>query len=254
VLVHGGGVDAAAFSWKHLLPALASDYRVYAPDLPGYGASERVPGVATTADYVPILEGFLATVGAERPAVVGISMGGGIGLGFALGHPGRVSGLVLIDSYGLGGAVPGGRLGYWFVRLPFVTGATWALLRRSRRLTRLSVRAVAHPDNVTDELVEDVHRLVARPGAGRTFHEFQLAEVGPRGLRTNYLDRLPELAVPTLLIHGETDPLVPSAWAVRAATLIPDATLRVLPECGHMPPRERPDAVERLLREFLAGG
>lgn len=150
--------------------------------------------------------------------------------------------------------MPGGRVAAAVARLPGVNAAVWALLRRSRRLTALAVRAAVDPRNLSPELVDDAYALVRRPDAGRAWRAFQRTEVGRHGLRTNYLDRLPGLAVPTLLVHGERDAFVPAEWAVRAAALIPDAELRVFADCGHVPPREHPAAFVRAVREFLSDG
>jgi pimeloyl-ACP methyl ester carboxylesterase len=255
VLLHGGGLDSAELSWRETFPSLAGRFTVYAPDWPGYGASDDPGDVPTTDYYREVLAALFEELGLRSAALVGMSMGGGVALGFALENPDRVSKLVLIDSYGLGGEVPGGYLGFVFTRLPYASELSGALLRRSRRLVALSLRGiVGDPDAVTEELVDDVVDALRRPGAGRAFEAFQRAEVGPWGLRTNYVDRLPDLAVPTLVVHGVDDPLVPVEWAVRAGDVLPDAEVRILPRCGHWAPRERPERVGELLTEFLSPG
>ncbi|MFC7137082.1 alpha/beta fold hydrolase [Halobaculum litoreum] len=252
VLLHGGGLDEAALSWRETFPALADVRPVYALDWPGYGGSDRPDAPYSIPYYRDTLAGFLDAVGLDRVALVGVSMGGGAALGYTLDAPDRVDRLVLVDSYGLGGRIPGGPLGYLFTRLPFVTDLAWAALRRSRLLLWVALRGiVGSGDAVTPALLDDAVRAVRRGDAGRSFTAFQRSEVGPTGLRTNYVDRLPDLTVPTLVVHGEADPLVPVAWAVRAGTLIPDATTRVLPDCGHWPPRECPDRFLELVEEFL---
>lgn len=213
VLLHGGGVDSAELSWRETVPALAEKYTVYAPDWPGYGGSEYPDAPPATEWYAGVLDGFLDRLGLDAATLVGISMGGGTALSLALDRPERVSRLVLVDSLGLGGRVPGGYLGYLFTRLPYVSELAWGLLGRSRRLWALSFRGiVGDPSAVTPGLVDDVERAGSRPNAGRAFRAFQRAEVGPTGLRTNFVDRLPDLRVPTLLVHGEADPSVPVEW------------------------------------------
>ncbi len=252
VFLHGGGTDEATLSWRETIPALAATRRIYAPDWPGYGESDA-PNVEFSIEYyVDVLDGFLDALDIDAPALVAISMGGGIGLGFALRFPERVARLALVDSYGLGGTVPGGSLGYLFVRIPFVSELITTLSGRSRRLAALSLRGiVGSSESVTPELVDELAAASRRPNASRAFRSFQRAEVGPMGLRTNYVDRLPDLSVPTLFVHGERDPLVPVEWAVRAGTLVSDADVRILPNCGHWPPRERPVRFNELLRRFL---
>ncbi len=182
-------------------------------------------------------------------------MGGGAALGFALNHPDRVEKLALVDSYGLGERIPGGSLGSLlgalFVRTPWLTGGIWDVMGSSRELARLVLTGVVGAGNLTDELVDDVFAELQRPNAGEAWQRFQRNEVGFSGLKTNYRRRLPELSVPTLLVHGEDDALVPVGWAVRAGTLAPSASVEVLRDCGHWPPREKSERFNSVVREFL---
>jgi pimeloyl-ACP methyl ester carboxylesterase len=108
VLLHGGGIDSASFTYGHIIGPLATGaHRFLAPDWPGYGQSDN-PNLDYTMDfYVGFLGRLLDALGLERASLVGISM----------------------DSYGLGSGVPWGRLGYLMVRVPFVDKLTYALLR-----------------------------------------------------------------------------------------------------------------------------
>ncbi|WP_435345525.1 alpha/beta fold hydrolase [Haloarchaeobius sp. HRN-SO-5] len=249
VLLHGGGFDEAELSWRHAIPALSENARVYAPDLPGYGASGPPAETPTLAYYAGVLSRFLDEVGVADPALVGISMGGGVALRYAVDDPTGVSRLAIVDSYGLGTSVPASRLAYWFTRADRLNRLVWRAMARSRRLTGAAVDAVTVSPGPA--LVDDAVASLDRPNPGAAWRDFQRHEVCPSGLRTAFVDDLPDLSVPTLLVHGERDPLVPVDWAVRAAALLPDATLRVLSNCGHMPPRERPDAFNERVRSFL---
>jgi pimeloyl-ACP methyl ester carboxylesterase len=120
LLLHGGGIDSAAFSYRHTIGALAGDHRVFAPDWPGYGESDKPDIDYTMSFYVGFLKKLMDSLGFERVSLVGISLGGGAALGFALDFPERVEKLVLVDSNGLGGDVPWGRLGYLLVHAPLV--------------------------------------------------------------------------------------------------------------------------------------
>jgi pimeloyl-ACP methyl ester carboxylesterase len=250
VLLHGGGLDGASLSWREVLPALAKDFAVVAPDLPGYGESDPPERTPTTDYYVRVLERFLPAVGVARPVLVGASMGGGVAVGYALAHPDDVAALVAVDSYGLGGTVPGGPLGALFVRIPRLSELSWRAVARSRTVAYFSVRAVVAYGNVSPALVDEVF-AEARRNDGSAWRRFQRAEIGLRGPKTNYVDSLPDLSVPTLFIHGEDDGLVPHAWSVRAGSLVPDSEVRILPNCGHWPSREEPDRVNALIRLFL---
>jgi pimeloyl-ACP methyl ester carboxylesterase len=253
VLLHGGGVDAAAFSWKYAIGALAGDHQVFAPDWPGYGESDRPDVEYTIEYYVEVLTQILDALHLPKAALVGLSMGGAAALGLALGSPDRVDRLVLADAEGLGDHVPGGHLGYLAVHVPGANTAGYALQRHSRWWVRQTLTSlVGTSDAVTDELVDEAFELLRRPGAGKAFHSTQIDEVGWRRLRTDYSDRLADLAVPTLIVHGEADPLVPVAWARRARERIPGSRLVTLPGVGHLSPREAPAAFNTAVTDFLA--
>jgi pimeloyl-ACP methyl ester carboxylesterase len=181
-------------------------------------------------------------------------MGGAISLGFSLRWPHRVEKLVLVDSHGLGGEVPGGMVSYVLVQVPLINKLVWAALKRSRKMVERSLETAFHdPRAVKEDLVDEVLRLVKEPGAGRAWRSWQENEIGREGLRTNYVDRLHELAAPTLILHGAEDKYVPVSWARRAHTLIKDSELRVFPGCGHWLTLERPEEFNGVVLEFLVG-
>ena len=108
------------------------------------------------------------------------------------------------------------------------------------------------PEAVTEDLVDEVYRLAKKPGVGQAWRSWQRNEIRWRGLRTNYVERLHELAVPTLILHGAEDKYVPVSWARRAHTLIADPELHVFPRCGHWLTLERSGEFNRAVLEFLA--
>lgn len=252
VLLHGGGMDAAAVSWRETVPRLADECRVYALDLPGYGESGPVPASVTphVDYYVEVLSAFLAAAEITDATLVGLSKGGAVALGTTLASAARVSGLVLVASYGLGPSVPAGLPGLLYVRTPLALSASWWLLGQSRTATRIALEWVTH-DAVDPGLLEDAWREVRRPNAGDGFRRFQRAEIRPSGPRTNYRSDLESLSVPTLFVHGEADPLVPPSHSETAAEAVPHAECFALPACGHWVPRERPDAFHERLEAWL---
>lgn len=253
LLLHGGGIDSASFSYKYAIEPLARTHRVFAPDWPGYGESDKPDIEYTIEFYVDFLGHLIEALELEGASLVGISMGGGVALGFALRSPHRVEKLVLVDSYGLGSEVPLGRLGYLLVRAPLLNRMMWALLRRSREMVRWSLYNVVYDRRaVTEEMIEESRELYNRPGAGRAFRSFMRNEVGWSGLHTNFAERLHEIKPPTLIVHGEHDRVVPIAWARRAYERIPYSELRVLSGCGHITPRECPKEFNRIVEQFLA--
>lgn len=253
ILLHGGGIDSARQSWKLTLPALAEAHRVVAPDLPGYGDSDRPSEFPHTIDaYIEVVRQLMDALDIARANLCGVSLGGAIAIGVALAHPQRVNKIVPVASYGLQRTAPAHFWSYLFVRLPGVTRITYALLRRSRRWARAALRSIfANPDAITDELAEETFAEMQRLNAGAAFAQFQKREVLLRGLRTVYIERLHEITAPTLFIHGARDRLVPLACAREAQQRIPNAKLHVMHHCGHWPQRERPDEFNDILIGFL---
>lgn len=248
VLLHGIGLDGAAVSWRHVLPTLAEDHRVYALDFPGHGASEKPTTRYTTGYFRGVLASFLSTVDVERPRLVGISMGGAVALGHALDRD--VERLALVDSYGLGMDAPWRASASMLLRTPFLHRMWWSGVTVSRESVRGHLQTIV-AGSPPKELVSDVYRTVQDAAVGRTVSSWQRSEFRPGGFETCYLDRLAGLDVPTLLVHGGADPLLPVEWSTRAADLIENGELCVFEQCGHWPPRERPEEFARTLRTFL---
>jgi pimeloyl-ACP methyl ester carboxylesterase len=226
---------------------------VFAPDWPGYGQSDKPEIEYSTEYYVGLLGRLMDALGLKKANLVGISMGGAISLGFTLRSPQRVEKLVLVDSHGLGREVPGRAASFALVRLPLLNKLVWAALGRSRRMVEWSLQSVFYdPRAVTRQLVDEVFQSAKKPEAGQAWRSWQRNEIRWRGLRTNFVDRLHEVAVPTLILHGAEDKYVPVAWARRAHALIKDSGLHVLPQCGHWLTLEKPGEFNRALLEFLA--
>jgi pimeloyl-ACP methyl ester carboxylesterase len=257
VLLHGGGVDSAALSWKRALPALAASHRVFAPEMPGYGESDRPAHFTHTLDtYVALLLQFMDALEIDKAHLAGVSMGGAISIGFTLAHPHHVVKLAPVSSYGLQRSVSSNAmsqaLSYYVTRNTMMSDMTYAVLKRSRSLAGASLKAIfADPQHITPDLIDDVFAEIRKAGTGDAFAQFQKHEVTRAGVRTNFMDRLHEISALTCFIHGEKDSLVPLADAQEAAQHVPHARLEVMHNCGHWPQRERPDEFNRILSEFF---
>lgn len=255
LLLHGGGYDSASLSYKPSIGPISQHHRVFAPDWPGYGESDKPKIRYSTEYYVEFLGHLMDALGLERPSLVGISMGGAISLGFSLRWPQRVEKLVLVDSHGLGKEVPWRVMSYIVVRLPLLNKVVWALLGRSRRMIRWSLQTVFYdPQAVPRSLVDEVYQLTKKPGVGQAWRSWQRNEIRWSGLHTNFVDKLHTLTIPTLILHGAEDRYVPVSWAQRAHTLIKDSELHIFPQCGHWLTREKPTEFNRVVLEFLARG
>ena len=250
VLVHGDGETAR--DWRWVAPGLvAAGYRVIAPSLPGHGSTAEAPSYEMP-DLAQWVARFLDVVGIDRATIGGNSIGGLIPIHLALQQPERVERLILIDSAGFGNAV-NPVLGLETVKVLGELAIGMVFLPGGPQL-RASVRSqnlFAQPLRVPPEWWSDQLRF----GGGKPMLAASLAckraILGASGQYHLVLDRLPELKVPTLVMWGALDKVVPLVQAHRAVELIPDCRLEVLPLSGHVPHVESPDAVLVPLLRFL---
>ncbi len=250
VLLHG--VGDSALDWQWAMPTLARTHRVYVPDLPGSGGTIKSDVDYSPAFFTQFLSAFLDALQVKHAAVIGHSLGGLVGLRLALSEPSRVSALGLVASAGLGRkvtyalrslALPGtGRLAVaWGKRPP---GAAQRALGRSTLL-------FARPWRVPRKWLKEQYRLARLPG----FLEAQLAtvraQVGLRGQREVLVDRLAQLEVPTRLVWGTGDRVLPYSQAKEAVSRLREGSLELISDCGHSPHVEQPERFVSALDRFL---
>lgn len=259
VLLHGGGVDSASLSWGGVGPRLAaSGYRVLAPDHPGYGESPPAPWPSTQDRLVTYVGEFVDALGLDRYAIGGLSLGGGMTIGHVSDRPEKVTGAMLLGSYGLmprlsEGPLSGARQALtWLTVRTGLLGAVSRWSGRSRRaMTWVMPALIADPAQRTPELVDEILSAARAENAFGAFGQWQRDQVRWNGLATDYRARLPEFPRPALIIHGDKDTSVPVATARAAAELIPDARLEVVAGAAHWVQRDRPDIVVAAMIEFL---
>ena len=253
MFLHGGGIDSAHLSWGQVIGPLSDHHRVFAPDFPGYGESDKADSEYTMNYYITFLTHLLDVLQLERLSLVGISMGGGIALGFALRFPERVEKLVLVAPYGVLDRVSAHKLSYLFVNIPFLDEMSNWLIGRSRSMVRWTLLSslIYNPQRLSPELLDEVYQEAHKPGAGKAFISFQRDEVFWNGLRSNFTSRLHEINAPTLLIRGSNDASVPLPPVQRAHELIEGSELYIMQECRHWAPGEKPEEFNHVVMEFL---
>ncbi|KWW97605.1 2-hydroxy-6-oxo-2,4-heptadienoate hydrolase [Carbonactinospora thermoautotrophica] len=242
VLVHGSGPGVSAYAnWRLTMPALAERFRVLAPDMVGFGYTERPAGLRyDTETWTDHLVGFLDALGLARVNLVGNSFGGAIALRVAARHPDRVDRLVLMGSVG--------------VSFPITPGldAVWGYQPSLENMRRLLDIFAYSRELVTDELAEVRYRASIQPG----FHESYSAMFpAPRQRWVDALatpeEEIAALPHETLLIHGRDDQVIPMEVSLRLLRLIGNARLHVFGRCGHWTQIERGEEFNRLLVDFL---
>lgn len=254
LLLHGAGTDSATLSWQLAIEALSSRHRVIAPDLPGYGETDCPDVTFSNSYYVAFATDFLRALDISRANIVGLSLGGAVALELCLSVPRLVEKLVLVSAFGIQSHVPLHKLSYLLVRTPGLTALAWAMLRRGPSVVRSNMRKVVHnPDALSDDLINEILRDARKPTAGRAFHSYQKSSIRWGGVTTYFVPRLHEIAVPTLIVHGADDALVPVACAQQAHALIAGSQLHVMAGCGHWPQRENAADFNQCVRTFLDG-
>ena len=261
VLLHGAMFDEARFSWDQLFPALAERFRVIAVDLPGHGGSRPWGGHLGHERLLTVLEAAFEQLGLDRFALVGLSMGGGLALGYASRHPERVTRMVLVEPGGLGERLDHQFLTWLWLRLPGTrsavsrayAGASEARLRRLLEKLYVGGSRPTDPDRLVGILRDEI--AGKRRCRESDLDDWQTDAIGPRRLTCNLLDRIPRVACPTLWLRGAESTLVSAEEMERAVDLAAaPATLTVIPGAGHMLPLERPADVKAAVLAFLDGG
>ncbi len=251
LLIHG--MAGSSDTWRDVMPNLAKDHRVIAIDLPGHGKSGKAPGDYSLGSHANILRDLLSVLDSGPVTVVGQSLGGGIAMQLAYQHPELCGRLVLVSSGGLGREVN------WKLRAMAAPGselvlrvvAPWFVLDAGN-----SVRRFIGSHGMRAARAEEMWRAYASLGDADTRQAFLRtlrAVVDTGGQAVSARDKLYLTeAVPTMLVWGDADQIIPVSHAYEAHEAMPASRLEILPGAGHFPQVERPAMVIDALRDFVA--
>jgi pimeloyl-ACP methyl ester carboxylesterase len=250
LLIHG--IAGSSRTWEQVIPLLAREHTVLAPDLVGHGESAKPAGDYSLGAQASTLRDLLSVLGIERVTVVGQSFGGGVAMQFSYQFPEHCDRLVLVGSGGLGREVS------WLLRLLTIPGVEFVL-------------PVVTPGFVRDrgnDLVSFLHKAGFRHARGvemwrayaslselesrRAFVRTLRGVVDPGGQSVNAMDRLYLAArMPTLIVWGDRDTIIPVSHARAAHEAIPGSRLEIIEGAGHFPHVEEPLRFVELLSEFI---
>jgi pimeloyl-ACP methyl ester carboxylesterase len=253
VLIHG--ITGSSQTWEDVIEPLAERYTVVAPDLLGHGESAKPRGDYSLGAYASGIRDLLIALGHPRATVLGHSLGGGVAMQMAYQFPERVERLVLVSSGGLGREV------HLLLRAAVLPGSEFVLPLLSAPglvnridavgtfLGRLGLRAGAD----LEEMWRGFSSLADVEARAAFLHTLRTI-LDPGGQRVSATDRL-YLAqgMPSLIMWGERDPIIPFSHAVRTTEAMPGSRLVSFPNAGHFAHRENPRRFVSELVEFIEG-
>lgn len=250
LLIHG--IAGSSETWERVIPLLARDHTVVAPDLVGHGGSDKPAGDYSLGAHASTLRDLLSVLGMERATVVGQSFGGGVAMQFSYQFPENCDRLVLVGSGGLGREVT------WLLRLLTLPGVEYALpvlfpafvRDRGNDLIQFLQRAgFRHPRAVEGwrayaSLTESENRMA--------FLRTLRSVVDPGGQSVNAMDRIYLAArMPTLIVWGDQDNMIPVSHAYAAHEAISGSRIEIIEGAGHFPHVEEPMRFVEILADFI---
>jgi pimeloyl-ACP methyl ester carboxylesterase len=243
LMMHGSGPGVSGTAnWQYNIPVLAEKFHVLAPDIVGFGATERPADIVySLRAWTDHVWAFLDALGIEKTAIVGNSLGGRIALQMATDRPERISRMVLMGSPGVGMSLTEGLQALRAYEPSH--DAMRALLRNY---------FAVDPTLITDELVEIRYEASVADGA---YEAYRAMFFDPRHKGSELgitEDEVRAITTPTLLVHGREDKVVPVQVSVTMLRLLPNADLHVFSACGHWTQIERAEEFSALVADYLA--
>jgi 2-hydroxy-6-oxonona-2,4-dienedioate hydrolase len=236
ILLHG--IGASAERWSRVIPTLSRHYRVIAPDIIGFGYSDK-PVVEYTMDFfIDFLESFLDNLGISEASIIGSSLGGHIATEFAIRFPHMVEKLVLVS--------PAGMMRKSSPTLDRYIMA--ALYPEYQRVYEVFSEMVYDSNTINQETLMDFVNRMNLPNAKYAF----MSTLSGIRYAPRLTGRLSNITAPTLLMWGENDTTIPLAEYAHQYNEIPNMEeLVVIKKCGHIAPIERPATFNRIVLRFL---
>jgi pimeloyl-ACP methyl ester carboxylesterase len=242
VLIHGSGPGVTAYAnWRLTIPVLARKFRVLAPDMAGFGYTERRSAQRYDLDFwLRHLTEWMDAVGVPKARIIGNSFGGSVALALASRQPERVERLVLMGSVGV------------HFELTEALDAVWGYEPSVENMRRV-VMSFAHDTSMmTDDLVASRYKASVRPGFQESFAAMFPA---PRQRHIEAMatpeDDIRRIRQRALVVHGRDDKVIPVANSFRLHALLKNSDLHVFGNCGHWTQIERQAEFGRLVTEFL---
>lgn len=243
LLIHGSGPGVTAYSnWRLTMPELAQQYCVVAPDIVGFGYTERPADFAYEMPrWTAHLVGVMDALAIDRAHVIGNSFGGSLAMSLAIHHGERLNRLVLMGSVG----VP--------MRISEGLDRVWGYQPSVQAMRDMLDLFAYDRSLVGDDLAQIRYEASVRPGVQESFAAmFPAPRQRSLDAMSHRISDIASISHPTLVVHGRDDRVIPLASSYALLDLIPRSELHVFGQCGHWTQIEHGPAFNRLVRDFLA--
>lgn len=252
-LLHGGGEDSALLSWWGMMKNFTREYTVYAPDLLGYGKSDKpdIQGEKFYVTHIEALNEIADQLEAHEFYLAGLSMGGAIAIGYGLKYPEKVKALFPIGSWGVTQVLPVHILSYLLIQKTNLTLWQYKLLGKNKWLVEYMLQhsLIGSKRKITNKLINEVQKACQEENAGRALQNFQRSSCDKKSAIPCYVQQLHKLKMPVIFMHGEKDPLVPVKEIFKVVNLCPKGQIHVMKGCKHWPVRERPEEICMVIQD-----
>jgi pimeloyl-ACP methyl ester carboxylesterase len=251
LLIHGFG--ASTYTWRHIAPELARNHRVIAVDLKGFGQSDKpFDGRYSVFDQADLLAQLIEDKDLHNLTLVGHSFGGGVALLLALEADhrleGRIAKLVLLDSIAYPQNIP---MFFRLLDVPLVSQLGVRMVPPSVQ-TRVALRIAYFDDSKIDPDEVETYAAPLKTAAGKHAIIHSARQIMPDDL-ARISERYKSIELPTLIVWCDHDRIVPLEVGLKLRRTLPNSTLRLVEDCGHMPQEEQPATTLKLLRAFIGG-
>lgn len=254
ILLHGSGCDNAILSWFEVMQNFNNEYTIYAPDLLGYGKSDKPDNLCGEKFYdvhIQTIKQITEYLGLETFILAGLSMGGAIAIGYALKYPMQVQALFPVDTWGISPVLPFHVLSFWYIHKTNLTLSQYNWIAKHKWLVKwfIGYYLIQDKKKITDEIIYEVLKACKNDNAGKSMQDYQRSSCNRNRAIPFYTNKLKRLTMPVIFVHGEYDSLVPVKYLNIISEILPNGKIYILKGCKHWSVKEAPDEFFNIVQD-----